>query len=505
MKLRVIAAYSLLMWGMASCISDDSTLGGLEVPQLSIAGSGDEVMPIFNFNLGEDCVITPSIAYQGGDETDLKYEWSVGTYQNGVKGELEKVSNERVLEHHFGLGGSYYAHLNVTDGKVGRSVDYQININRTFENGYVLVSNDETGNGNLVFVKIMTPEEIAAGMGQIYMDHSLERMNEGFTEKKLVNAIHAAITWPTEIHRVLVAQEDRCLFVDPNTFTILSDLVYEDVIPGFKATRFLEDSYYPCAYDGAMGRFVHMDVQYMFSYEKETFKGQSFDDFFVGKYSMWGSTYVSMLYAKYGTNEVFDTDMNTGYITSTGDLLAGEKLLSAFIGSDPNAYTPPSCILSRSLTEPGKCILRVVNGGFAGIGSEWYPTQVDKTEFAVTDATAVPEQGTKFFLSPTYGRHFYAIGNKVYVCLTSNAKPLPEKTEYAIGYGSNDEVTFMDINVATEELYVATYDKVKKRGSFYIYDAQDVKADNQGQITPKVAHKDCADKITSVLYKPSIQ
>ena len=62
----------------------------------------------------------------------------------------------------------------------------------------------------------------------------------------------------------------------------------------------------------------------------------------------------------------------------------------------------------------------------------------------------------------------------------------------------------MDLDISTEEIYVATYDVTKKRGNFYIYDAKDVRTDNQGKVSPKAVHKDCADKIVSILYKKSV-
>lgn len=502
MKNRILIVLCFL-WslGGVSCINDDSALGSLGIPELSIAGSESTTMPIVNFNLGDLCIITPDISYQGGDETALKYEWSIGTYQSGTKGALEVVSNERNLEYHFETGGTYYAHLNVTDGKVGQSIDYQVNINRTFENGYILVSNDEAGKGNLAFVKIMTPEETEAGIEQIYVEHSLEKMNSGMTEKKLINALYGKITWPTTIHRILVSDEERCYFLDPNTFTIIAELKYEEVYPGFKATRFIPDGYSPYAYDDAMDKFVHLNLQYMFSFEYSYYEGHAFDDFFIGSYKYYGSTNVMPLFVNYSTSEVFDFNSNYGTFGSTGDLLTNEDVLTAFIGK-PDPYSPKANILSRSKTEPEKGYLYAIKNisSMNNSGAE----DIKKLEFAITDETAIPVAGTKFVFSPTYNRHFYPIKNQIYVCLAGSDNPLPKKSEYAINYPENEVITFLDVNLDTEELYVATYDQTNKRGNFYIYNTEDVRTDNQGNVSPKAAHKNCADRITGILYKPSI-
>lgn len=175
--LLMLAAFS-----MASCISDESEYGNKSnIPTLKVTGDDQTDMTVYNFNLGETVVINPTINYSG-NTAELTYHWQVGSYANSVKGELEEAGNEPSLTYTFEQGGTYYAHLTVTDGRVGRAVDYQINVNRTFEQGYVLVSNDAQGNGNLAFVSIPTNE----GDKPVLMEHCLERMNDGMTVKNLL-------------------------------------------------------------------------------------------------------------------------------------------------------------------------------------------------------------------------------------------------------------------------------------------------------------------------------
>lgn len=238
MKIKILALASLwVACGLSSCIDDESSMGGLPVPQLEIAGSTGEKLPVFNFDMGKKCVIEPQISYNGGDEKALVYEWSVGTYKEAtevepaVKGPLKVVSTDRVLSYTFTDGGSHYAHLKVTDGKVGAVMDYQVNINRTFEKGYVLVSNDMNGNGNLVFVKEMTPEELESGKSQVIIEHAVEAMNPDYSSvKTLLGVSHKTITYPTVVKRLMVAVEDACYYLDPNRFTIVTDLKYGEVL-----------------------------------------------------------------------------------------------------------------------------------------------------------------------------------------------------------------------------------------------------------------------------------
>lgn len=515
MKSRItyIACFSMLL-SFNACISDDSTFETIDIPQLEVSGSGEETMPIFNFNLGDDCVITPEITYTGSTD-NLQYEWSIGTYKNGAKGALEVVSTERVLNYRFTEGGSYYAHLKITDGQVGKVVDYQININRTFENGYFLISNDANEKGNLVFVKTMTPEEIAAGTPQIYMEHCIERMNEGVSVSKLLNT--AFVTQYSEnwtagtFTRLVTLTEDRAIFLDPNTLSILAELNYSDVYSGYKATNYIPDSYAPYLYDAAMKKFVHLNMEYMFPYENAAYAGRGFEDFVNNNYLQYGYNPASSVsYVNYSSDEAVGYEAYASYygfsdpFISTGDMLAGEDILSVFVGAyNSSAWSNYNYILSASKSDATLCSLYFFPSAFTYsiMMPDAYP--YSKSQFAVTEETALPKEGTRFLYSATYNRHYYALDNKIYVALISNAEPLPKKSEFAVSFSAGEVITYMDISVGTEEIYVATYNETTKRGSFYIFDAKDIRTDQQGNITPKVVHKDCADKIVNVLYKES--
>ena len=68
----MVAAFAL---GMTSCVSDDSGEGGGAIPTLTVKGEGLSDMLTYNIYLGDECVITPEIAYTGGNESNLTYSW----------------------------------------------------------------------------------------------------------------------------------------------------------------------------------------------------------------------------------------------------------------------------------------------------------------------------------------------------------------------------------------------------------------------------------------------
>lgn len=490
-----------------SCVSDDSEEGGTAIPELSVKGSDSDEMITYNIYLGSECNITPEITYNGGDEANLRYSWKIGTMANGLQGELEEVSTERNLSYKFAAGGTYYAHLTVTDGLVGKAVNYRINVNRTFEEGYILSSTDADGGGNLAFVKILTPEEVAAGQKPVVIEHSLATMNEGYSEKGLIRAVQGSTTWPKTITRVLVSTETRCYVMDPNNFTILSELKYDDIYPGFKATFFMPDSYTPWAYDSSMKKFVHINLTYMFPYVYEYFSGFSAEDFICCKFMRWGSESLTTFYADYTANTVATFNAYAPYygldtyFPSTGDMLSGHELLTAFSGTEPGSnYVTPSYLLSRDGANGDICLWTNTES------SDLYdPTKFVRQSITPTSATAIPVRGASIVPSVKYQRHYYAVDNCIYVLLPANDFVLPDKSQYAVRLGDGEEITFIDTNISADELYVATYDRSAQRGSFYIYDCKDVRTDNAAAVKPKAEYRHCAGRITNILYKPSIQ
>lgn len=510
MKIKYyILACALFTTGLVSCIDDESDTGSLAIPELTIAGDLDE-MTVLNFNLGNDCVITPDITYTGSSEENLSYTWSVGTYTGGARGALEEVSHEKTLNYFFTEGGSYYAHLVVTDGVVGSVMEYQVNINRTFEEGYVLISSDESGNGNLTFVKILTPEEEAEGVTEVVLEHSLELMNEGYSEKGLLDVAIGSmrISYYDVLQRLLLSMEDKLYVMDPNTFTVLSEYSYTGVFSGYKGTHFLfaDDVYYPCAYDNVMNKFVFFDMQYMYTYENSTFNNLTCDDCIVCTYSRWGSPSTKALFVRHNPTEVaeyfaYGPYYGSSYFPSTGDLFASHELLSAFLGAatSETTYQTPLYAMTQNPEVSDSVYLYTTNSG------QIYRNSFTERRIAVTANTAIPEPDTHMVASPSYNRYFYAIDNNIYVLLIDDATfTLADKSRPSISFPSNEVVTYTYVNMETEELYVATYDTTTKRGNFYIYNTSDVRADNLSSPTPKESHLSCADRITSIMYKPSM-
>lgn len=498
-----VAAVAALL-PLSSCITDDSLDASVVLPTLAFEGSGADVMPQFNFYLGNEAVISPSVTYSGSGA--LTYGWQVGTYANGTKGELQDAGDGPTLRHHFSSGGSYYAHLTVTDGAVGGAADYQINMNRTFEEGYLLSATNADGSGNLTFVKILTAEEVEAGIGPVVMENAMERMNEDVEEDGLLGVVIAQANYPVTVTRLLVSTKRQCYFLDPNEFTIISTADYGEVFSGFSATNFYAASQTPYAHDSISKRFVHLNISNQFPFEYQYFVDNKPEGIVPCKtYSNYGFQRESVVdyYLDYTNRRaaMFNAYGQASYGTyfpSTTDMLGAEhRLVTAFAGLT-SGYSNPSYVISATSDSVFLWSNTVQNS---------YMRKTDFTKRSIAHAAnvALPARGARMHMSQTQSRMFYHIGNKVFVYLPGNDFALPTLDQPAIAFDGGEVVTSMEVRLSADELLVATYSEARGRGSFYVYSCADVRTDNSASVAPKQAWRDCTGRVSSILYKPSVQ
>lgn len=509
-----------------SCIDDNSTYGGYQLPQLSISVPTDDPIPVYNYPYGEECVLTPEISYTGDGE--LSYEWSIGSYDGGVKGPREIVSNEKTLRYFFPKGGAYYAHLVVSDGSVGLVQDFMLSINRTFEQGYLVISNNSNNEGNLVFIKDLTREESEAGIPQTILENCLQRVNPDLGKAALVGALH--IRWyawnpvtfrPTLTNRLVVVTANEGLYLDPNTFVASSSIIYDDIIPGFNGDGLFLSGMSPIVLDKSSKKYVTFDSENMFGYEDSNWKGYFYD--LVKSYTyMSGSNQTTTSYfvnlqplalfnnsAYYGwssTADLVDPDGNDYNLFSDHELLVvfkGEGVLNQWDMLDYPCY-----VISRDKTT-GELYTTSL-GGF-GVYSAGI-TLNSQAKIAVKESTAIPQVQSDVVASDLYHRTYFYNGNRLYVMLFNNGTfTLPLESQFSISFPENEEVTFVTINTDPdnnsstqgEDLVIATVDKSTGRGNIYIYDVKDVRTDNPNP-APKATYKNCADRITYIMYKPRI-
>lgn len=504
-----------LMAGAASCVEDNSIYGSGMVTTLKVNVPTSDKMPEMNFNYGEECVVKPDVSYSGSKT--LTYEWSVGSYEDQVRGNLTKVSNEQELRYKFPKGGVYYAHLTITDGEVGTVQEWQLNVNRTFESGWTIISNNAKGEGNLCFIKDLTPEEIAAGKEPIIMEHSLEKTNDGIPVEKLVGGIMIHLTWPTDITRVCVSTATKGYFLDPNTFTAISTIDYTKASPGFEADYLCGSASNPKVTDYGTGKWITLDGANMFGYMPESWQGHKTYALFSGSYESWGNINYNHVYVKSlnplqfennsGYHAYFDLPdwIDSSEMTWNGaPAFENEELVTAFQGEGvPGTW---STYYYMYIITRNKQTGKIYNNYISDFGDTAYGFDFKWKVEIPSEGKAVPASMSSIAASDTYHRTYFYNGNKVYTMLPDgNSFSLPTTEQASLSFAADEEVTYLAINVVNgkERLFVATCNKGTGRGSLYIYNPADVRTDNPGA-TPLNKYLNCADRITSAFYKPSI-
>jgi len=505
---------------LSSCIDDESVYGGAAIPSISVMGSDSDKPYEMNFNYGEDCVIDPQVRYDGTGT--LSYSWSVATYANGVRGKLSEVSTEPVFSYFFPEGGTYIVQLNATDGIIGIVQEYQINMNRTFEQGYALVSNDANGEGNLVFIKSLTAEDIEAGISSIIIEHSLETINKDMPSEEIMGIFKLLLTYPNPVTRIAVVTTGHAYFLDPNTFMAITTVDYNKLIPGFKASIAWGSSAAISIYDQSLKRFITVNATNMFGYESTALAGYEPDEVIEGgSYEAWGTlTFVNYLllknpmrfYAQYVSMDDWLSKWNYSSDLRTDDghpLFENEELVKAFMGvkiPGPYADIYPDYVITRDVNT-GKYYNSYID---ALAGGSYYPMALlSRAEIDVDASTAVPTHESRIVPSHNYSRTYYSVGSNVYVALllSDGAFSFPSTAEACLSY-PGEEVTALYVrdsksNDGSDQLCVATVNQSTGRGNFYIYTVADVRTDNPNP-APVYSYKDCADRIVKIFYKPRI-
>ena len=495
--------FILLALGLTACVDDDSQGITTPLPELSIAGSDSETMPVYNVYYGDELTIDPGVT---ASSENLTYTWGYGTYTeitagNFQKGDLTTVSNEPVLHFAFPAEGSYYVHLNVTDGTVGDLMEYRVNVTNYYNKGILVVANSADGRGNLGFIKELTSEDIASGMTWHVDEHCLEAENPGLEVGTLIGADRtnaATLPFGAQNPILIVAQDDRCYYVNSTTFELNAESLYDEIFSGFRATHFLStDSYasYPFVYDNNMGESIHMQKAYWFIYSHTSdIFHHAYDDVITGYtwQSSINSKTLDPVYVDYSIPEIYMNNSMFGRF-GTEDLLKGTNLLMvARETSSSNLH-----VVAQSKENPLE--LRQYTLGQA-YNDDWTAINFNLAagDTCVVNTNAgIPPAGTHMALAQTYQVAFYPINNGLYAYYLFNPTPRLPVTPL-ITYPEGEEITCLNVNVATNELYVGTYTAATGRGNVYIYSVANLTG---GNLEPTHEFLQSTDRIVDIRYK----
>lgn len=101
---------------------------------------------------------------------DLVYEWSYGKPAGDFPGMVDTtfISSSPTLDYAFDKAGSYVLRLRIDNGESIGFHYYDLRVQAGFDEGFLILCNDDEGAGSLAFVKKRSPQEEAEGAQEIW-------------------------------------------------------------------------------------------------------------------------------------------------------------------------------------------------------------------------------------------------------------------------------------------------------------------------------------------------
>lgn len=116
--------------------------------------------------------LTLDLHVESGNDNAIAYEWSYGRPDGDFPGmiDIKFISDSPTLDYAFEKSGSYVLRLRIDNGESIGFYYYDLRVQSGFDEGYLLLCNDEEGRGSLAFVKLRTPQEEADNEQEVWDD-----------------------------------------------------------------------------------------------------------------------------------------------------------------------------------------------------------------------------------------------------------------------------------------------------------------------------------------------
>lgn len=113
-----------------------------------------------------------SLRVESGNDHEIAYEWSYGRPDGDFPGMIDTtfISSSPTLDYAFEKSGSYVLRLRIDNGESIGFYYYDLRVQSGFDEGYLILCNDEENHGSLAFVKIRTPQEETENAQEVWDD-----------------------------------------------------------------------------------------------------------------------------------------------------------------------------------------------------------------------------------------------------------------------------------------------------------------------------------------------
>ena len=217
-KYLAIVFFSLVL---ISCYKDHSTLDTRALSEIQVSFNGIS-SPVVNIDKNETLTIDPAIS-QTEEDLPLTYEWQVG---------YEVFSTEKELVYTGTKLGSFPVRLKVSNSDGSTFKSFTLNVNSPYEEGLLVLGEDEDGEGTLAFMRKYSDEEKAAGKVESFANNCFAVNNPGLT---LGRGITDVAKRAAQLF-ISSADEGKISLINTKTFE-LESVITAPEFPDFKPYR----------------------------------------------------------------------------------------------------------------------------------------------------------------------------------------------------------------------------------------------------------------------------
>ncbi len=462
----------------AACNRDDSTGIIRSVSEITIEDETEELNVDFGFELIRKANVTQTMP-----DVPLTYEWAAAPYTSETATDtLKVISEEEELHYTFRQRGKHRLRLKVFNGDEAVFKEYTVWVNAAFEEGVMLLAENENGEGNLSFLKTLTPEEIEAGVEEKILEHCFSTVNSGVDMRNPIGFTKMlGDSWTNKPSKFIMAMPDKIYFADPSTLELIGTTPINGEYEGEKAVRFIgsDYSYAPLFIISQTGKTIHINKDYYFLFEKsdqiyENFNNGKYEDIITQLVGAWGDgCNITPYYINYTTSTLEFLNINY-QLTSPGELFKDENIITIF-QENCSPYASRTYSISSKKEDDSQIIIRQLGIVYPDPNDYYnsYYGAVTEFKYSMPIDGKCPAQGTQLVSNSTNGLALWYEGNEIFAWRYSNSQPeLP--TSSVINIGADKEITYISVSTnpkyQDQWLYVGVYDKTHKRGSLYIYD-----------------------------------
>lgn len=467
-KYLVIA---LLPFLLISCNKDDTTADTRVLSEIGIVFN-EVKEPVLDMERDEVLTIDPVIS-QTEQEKGLKYEWEIN---------YQVFSTEKKLVYPCSKLGSYLVRLKVSNDDGSTFKSFKLNVNSAYEEGLMVLAENEIGEGTLAFMRKYTDSEIANGRVESFVNNCFTLNNPDLKLGKFPTDIAKRVS---QIY-ISSKGEQKIYILNDKTFELEAQITASD-LPGFKPVKMSvpdnlgRDAWILCEqgkiYKVALLEFL-VSSHSAFPVNVVEKSALGYDD--------------NNAYSYYWSNERSRLEQINYYIdyyglATSGDQFKGQRMVQFFYAKALKAADDRLYVITNDPANPSVYRKTVYDNLATKLVNLTLKEEADLTGgiSATLNANSIIESNA------TYRKLLYANGNKIYSWFytgtTSASAPF-----ITIDAGV---VTSMSQTPDGKILYVGVYNSASAglKGSVYVYNM------DTGALIKK--HEGVTDKPVKLFYK----